>query len=74
MFRFGSLYSVYLPKGIIPETARNDEPAVDSDDETVATHLDLLAEIVPQVPPYLMPRGVGHDGQDGVHGQGEVAG
>ena len=36
-----------LPKGVIPETTRNDEPAIHSDNKTVATHFDLLAEIVP---------------------------
>ena len=62
-----------VPKGVIPKTTRNDEPAVDGDDEAVATHFDLLAEVVPQVPPDLMARGVGHHRQDGVHGQGEVS-
>ena len=37
------------PERVVPESAGEDEPAVDRHDEAVAPHLDTLAEVVAQV-------------------------
>lgn len=55
------------PERVVPESARQDEPAVDGDDEAAVPHLDLLAEVVPQVSLGLVAHGVRHHGQERVH-------
>ena len=47
-------------------------PAVDCGNKAVRFHPNLLGEVVPEMPPGLLPRAVGHNGQDGVHREGQV--
>ena len=47
-------------------------PAVDSGNEAVRLHPNLLREVVPEMPPGLLARAVRHDGQDGVHRERKV--
>ena len=47
-------------------------PAVDSGNEAVRLHPNLLREVVPEMPPGLLARAVCHDGQDGVHRERKV--
>ena len=47
-------------------------PAVDCGNKAVGFHPNLLGEVVPEMPPGLLPRAVGHNGQDGVHREGQV--
>ena len=47
-------------------------PAVDRGNKAVGLHPDFLGEVVAEMPPGLLPGAVGDDGEDGVHGEGEV--
>jgi len=57
---------------VVPEPGSNHKPAVDSGNEAVRLHPNLLREVVPEMPPGLLARAVRHDGQDGVHRERKV--
>ena len=61
---------------VVPEPGGDHEPAVHGGHEGVGPHLDLLGEVISEVSPRLLARGVGDDRQDGGHGEreGDIAG
>ena len=79
------------PETVVPEPGSDYKPTVHGGNECVGSHLDLLGEIISEVPSCLerrekkiklhlpeegltdlLSRGVGDNGQDGVHGEREV--
>ena len=60
------------PEAVVPKSGSDHKPTVHGGHEGVGSHLDLLGEVVSEVSPGLLPGGVGHHGQDGVHGERQV--
>ena len=59
-------------EAVVPEAGSDNKSAVHGGHEGVGSHLDLLGEVVSEVSPGLLPGGVGHHRQDGVHGERQV--
>ena len=76
------------PEAVVPKSGSDNKPTVHGGHEGVGSHLDLLGEVVSEVSPGLqyrvmtgrrdeggtdlLPGGVGHHRQDGVHGERQV--